>query len=186
MKTSWRLASFFVLAAALIGIPSYGQQPVGKDEQSFPKSPLPGYGVKASSPVAGYTVLDGSGNHWFHQSQLNSKSAELAQSLVKSESQSEKNEIRKELNKVLTEQFDAHLSQQQKELEELEKQIAKLKGLIRKRLESKEAIVERRMEQLVQEAEGLGWAAPSGGATGLFPAAPVAPRMAPPSAFRPK
>jgi len=46
---------------------------------------------------------------------------------------------------------------QQAELEELEKHVADLKALLKKRKDSRETIVERRLEQLIQEAEGLGW-----------------------------
>ena len=45
---------------------------------------------------------------------------------------------------------------------ELEKQVAKLKAVLKRRKDVKENIVERRLEQLVQEADGLGWNAPGG------------------------
>ena len=96
-----------------------------------------------------------------HQT-LQTQAHELAQQYVKSEKEDDKKETRKKLTEVLDKQFDLHLQEQQKELDELEKQVAKLKAVLRKRKDAKENIVERRFEQLVQEADGLGWNAPSG------------------------
>jgi hypothetical protein len=91
---------------------------------------------------------------------LQSESAALAQQYVKADKEDQKKEIRKKLSDLLSQQFDQHSQQQQKELEDLEKQIANLRSVLKRRLDSKSAIVERRLEQLVQEAEGLGWNAP--------------------------
>jgi len=95
------------------------------------------------------------------------QSQELAHQYAKSEKEDEKKETRKKLTEVLDRQFDLHLKEQQNELDELEKQVAKLKAVLRKRKDAKENIVERRLEQLVQEADGLGWNAP-GGRSDLF------------------
>jgi hypothetical protein len=81
---------------------------------------------------------------------------------VEAKKEDERREIRKNLMEVLNQQFDVHIKQQQKELDDLEKQISKLKDVVKKRLDAKSTIVERRLEQLVQDAEGLGWNAPGG------------------------
>jgi hypothetical protein len=92
---------------------------------------------------------------------VQSQPAQLAKQYVKAEKDEEKKEIRKKLTEFLTQQFDQHLQQQQRELDDLEKQIASLRAVLKKRLSSKTAIVERRFEQLVEDAEGLGWNTPS-------------------------
>jgi hypothetical protein len=89
------------------------------------------------------------------------KAATLAKQLIKAEKADEKEKLRKELTELLGKQFDAHLQQQQKELEALEKQIADLKAIVKKRQDAKAGIVERRMNQLFDEAQGLGWNVPS-------------------------
>jgi hypothetical protein len=94
--------------------------------------------------------------------QLQSESAQLAHQYVEAKKEDEKREIRKHLTEVLNQQFDLHIKQQQKELDDLEKQIAKLKDVVRKRLDAKSTIIERRLEQVIQDAEGLGWNAPGG------------------------
>ena len=91
---------------------------------------------------------------------LHAESTQLAQQLVKSTKAEEKQELRKKLNDLLTKQFDANVQHQQKELDEVEKQINELRALLKKRQDAKATIVERRIEQLIQEAEGLGWTAP--------------------------
>jgi uncharacterized protein HemX len=86
--------------------------------------------------------------------------AQLAKDYVKAEKEDAKKEIRKKLTESLAKQFDQHLQQQQKELDDLEKQIATLKDVVKKRQAAKNEIVERRLEQLIRDAEGLGWNAP--------------------------
>lgn len=87
--------------------------------------------------------------------------AQLAKQYVEAMKEEEKREIRKRLAEMLSQQFDGHVKQQQKELEELEKQIASLKKVLQRRLDAKSTIVERRLEQLIHDAEGLGWNAPT-------------------------
>lgn len=92
---------------------------------------------------------------------VQSQTAGLAQQYVKAEKDDEKKELRKKLTDVLGQQFNAQVQRQQKDLEDLEKQIASLRAVLKKRQDAKSTIVERRVEQLIQEAEGLGWTAPS-------------------------
>ena len=86
--------------------------------------------------------------------------AHLAKQYVDSKKEDEKRSIRKELTDVLTQQFDQQVQKQQKELDDLEKQIANLRSVLKRRLEAKSTIIERHIEQLIQDAEGLGWNAP--------------------------
>jgi mevalonate kinase len=117
-----------------------------------------------------------------------SQTSELAQQYVKTTKDEDKKEIRKKLVDLLNQQFDQQIQQQEKEMEELEKQIADLKALLKKRQGAKTTIVERRIEQLVQEAEGLGWTAPGaprpayGPMTGGFLSRPTTAPARPPLA----
>jgi hypothetical protein len=121
-----------------------------------------------------------------HQAQLQSKSAQLVQQLMKAEKTEDKADIKKKLTEVLNEQFDLRLKQQEKELADLEKEIASLRAVLKKRQDAKSAIVDRRIEQLVQEAEGLGWTSPGRSQfyfnwsdIGHAPAPPAVPTPAP-------
>lgn len=86
--------------------------------------------------------------------------AVLARNYVKAEKESEKKDIRQKMVDVLNEQFDNQMTEQQKELEELEKQITELRTVLKKRSAAKGTIVDQRVEQLIREADGMGWTAP--------------------------
>jgi DNA-binding transcriptional regulator YbjK len=101
--------------------------------------------------------------------QLQTESAPLARQYVAAEKQEEKKQLRQRLSDTLSQQFDLHVKEQQKELEDLEKQIATLRSVLKKRIDAKATIVERRVEQLIQDAEGLGWNAPSSPRRGYGP-----------------
>jgi hypothetical protein len=120
-------------------------------QQPFP-SPAPG-----PRDLAGIAAYAGhAGMQW----QMHSRGMELARQYTKAEKESEKREIKEKLTELLNQQFDEHMQQQQKELEELEKQIADLRALMKKRTAAKGTIVDRRIEQMIQDADGLGWNAP--------------------------
>jgi hypothetical protein len=126
-----------------------------------------------------------SGTPWWHGTAFtpDQDPAHLAKQYVDSKKEDERREVRKKLTDVLTQQFDQQIQHQQKELEDLEKQIANLRSVLKKRVDAKSAIVERRIEQLLQDAEGLGWNAPgSPGGPGPFGGAyykPYGPMTAP-------
>jgi hypothetical protein len=109
-------------------------------------------------------ISDPGGNYayWPQAAQPNKPQAnQLAQQYVNAKTEDEKKEAQKKLSEMLGKQFDQHVQQQQKELEDLEKQIASLRTLLKKRMDAKTTIVDRRFEQLVQEAQGLGWPGPA-------------------------
>jgi hypothetical protein len=88
------------------------------------------------------------------------QSVQLARQFAKATKEDEKKEIRKKLADVLDNEFEQLAQQQQTEIDDLEKQVANLKAILKKRKDSKVTIVDRRLEQLIQEAEGLGWGTP--------------------------
>jgi Spy/CpxP family protein refolding chaperone len=156
MKALHRLVMGSLLAGAILCVSAVAQQPAV--QESYQPSPYANHGsAKEAIPYKNF------GDNQAEQYVLQSQSLELAQKYVKTEKEDDKKDLRKKLTQLLGEQFDLHLEGQQKELDELEKQVAKLKAVLKKRKDAKENIVERRLEQLVQEADGLGWNAPRGG-----------------------
>jgi TolA-binding protein len=139
-----------------------------------------------ASPAAPQARFGQPGTTYWHAGPVDShqESAQLAKQYVDSKKEDERREIRKKLTDVLTQQFDEQIQQQQQELEDLEKQIANLRALLKKRLDAKSAIVERRIEQLIQDAEGLGWNAPgTPGGAGVQPFGAYYGRPATPGRF---
>jgi uncharacterized protein HemX len=130
-----------------------------------PTPPMPATApTTAGAPIAVYAPQQfGS----FGSSKDQAQATKLAKQYAKAEKEDEKKEIRKKLSELLATQFDQHVKQQQKELEDLEKQIASVRTTLKKRADAKTSIVDRRAEQLILEAEGLGWSVPSTPRAGL-------------------
>jgi hypothetical protein len=89
-----------------------------------------------------------------------------------------KEKLRSQLRDVLDKQFTVHHKRREAELEKLEARVRSLRELLSKRSEQRQPIVDRRLEQLTRDAEGLGWSEPSGGS------APSAGVAAGPNVFR--
>ena len=177
MKSFGAVSVFVLLAAGLIAVtalmprPAAGQSPSKdkadyRNKANYTKRPdnVPVTEPPVAIQYSEFSPYVGRVDQQFYA--FRDESAQLAQKYAKAENDDEKATIRKSLTQVLEKQFDAQLKAQQQELEDLEKQVAKLKKLLSRRKEAKETIVERRLEQLVQEAEGLGWNVPNAPRTG--------------------
>jgi hypothetical protein len=68
-----------------------------------------------------------------------------------------KEKLKAKLGDVLAKQFDARQKRHEAEIAALEAQVKQLKDLVQKRQENRREIISRRFEQLVRDAEGLGW-----------------------------
>ncbi len=149
-----------VLGFALLGVFSWVAVSEGQPPSATPANPTPA--PRSFVPVS--PPAPGGQNYywgWGYYRPSSQESVRLAQQYVKTTKQDEKKKILEKLTEVLNQQFDQHIQQQQKELEELEKQIADLRTLLKKRTDAKTKIVQRRIDQLVQDAEGLGWNSPA-------------------------
>lgn len=69
--------------------------------------------------------------------------------------------LKARLTDLLNKQFEAQEQQRNQEIQRLEEQMKKLRELMRRRSEARQSIVDKRAEQLVREAEGLGWTSPN-------------------------
>ncbi|HVJ80053.1 MAG TPA: hypothetical protein VNC50_03190 [Planctomycetia bacterium] len=144
---------------------------------AFPAAP-PGVAVAAPAGVGAqgnpfYFPADGAVTFFGGQGSagpdLHGKSLQQAKQLTDAKDEAEKAKLRGELAKTLDELFDQQAQHQAKEVADLESQIKKLRSALDKRLANKATIVQRRMEQLLQDADGLGWNAPAGdGRRGMF------------------
>jgi len=135
-------------------------------------------------PTPGTPNLVANGNWTYFGGQpVREDVSQLAAKYAKAEGEDEKSDLRKKLIAVVGQQFDEHMKVQEKELKALEKQVASVKATMRKRSDAKSAIVERRIEQLLYEADGLGW----GGAetNNMFRPYPFYPEYADPTMGRP-
>lgn len=95
---------------------------------------------------------------------LERKSRKLVTELAQSpENDAEaSDQLKAKLRETLDKQFDAQLKLRETEVARIEERVKKLREVINKRSAARKAIVDRRQQQLIDDAEGLGWS-PSGG-----------------------
>jgi hypothetical protein len=90
------------------------------------------------------------------------ESGEIVQRFVESDNAQDRKKITAELRETLAKQFDVQRKRRELELGRIEEQVRKLRDQIKKRDDARETIINRRLDQLVNEVEGLGWASPAG------------------------
>ncbi|QEH31779.1 hypothetical protein OJF2_02440 [Aquisphaera giovannonii] len=97
-------------------------------------------------------------------SQLSAKEASIAQEadslarqLESADSDAKRSDLKAKLSEALGKQFDLRQERHQKEIEALEAQVKKLKDLVDKRKENRSEIISRRLDQVVRDAQGLGF-----------------------------
>jgi hypothetical protein len=155
---------------------TWGQDPFGPARAT---SPTVTTTRVFSSSGDGETVTIGgqdvAPNSWTMLAGNNNKMDENVAKLVKELKSAEganKETVLTKLKSAVGEQFDNRQVGKAKELKALEEQLAKLKEIHAKRSQQRDQIVTERVQQLLREAEGLGWGSDSTDATGLlrFPA----------------
>jgi hypothetical protein len=84
------------------------------------------------------------------------ESEALARQFGKADAE-QKEKLKTKLSETLSKQFDARQKRHEAEIAALEAQVKRLKDLVQKRQDNRREIINRRFEQLVRDAEGLGW-----------------------------
>jgi len=162
MKPFVKSALFASLGVTCLALGSGAQQP--------PPVPTPAPAAPVIYGQSGTTVLqpgtgvytgrlattDGTTTLWMTAGH-DHETMKLAKDLAAAKSDSEKDKIKDKLLDALNKAFDQRQKHQEKEIEALEKQVAKLKEMVSKRQEAKKEIIADRVKQLEREAKGLGW-----------------------------
>jgi hypothetical protein len=81
----------------------------------------------------------------------------LVRQLSEAKSDADREDLKTKMTQALEKQFDQRQRRHEAEIEALEAQVKKLKDLVRARNENRREIVSRRLEQILREAQGLGW-----------------------------
>jgi hypothetical protein len=163
-STHLAIGSWLALAALVVLLPwpAVGQAPAEKDYYSS-------------------QTLDTGGNHslWYNRYGRGGRDPELNKLLVaesnaerevsglvreysRKEDDKERAKIKEKLSAALSKQFEAQQKRREHELAKVEAQVKKLRELMKKRGEERKTIIDRRLDQLMREAEGLGWTPPPG------------------------
>ena len=86
----------------------------------------------------------------------------LVKEYTRKDNEREREAVKLKLADVLGKQFDAQQKRRDAELARLEAQVKKLRDLMKKRGDARQSIVNNRLDQLIRDADGLGWSAPPG------------------------
>jgi hypothetical protein len=146
------------------------QSPTGQTTKDFAPQSGQGYG---SGGTFGYFAPGGKQDEEMAKLLKEEASAEreVNSLLVRyrgTEDEAEKTKLKTSLNAALVKQFDAQQKRREVELVRLEAKLKKVRELMKKRGEERKTIIDKRLDQLVREAEGLGWAPPPGPQTQRF------------------
>ncbi|HWB09313.1 MAG TPA: hypothetical protein VG826_08820 [Pirellulales bacterium] len=128
--------------------------------------------------------------------QLDRQAESLLKQLSEATGGKDRAKLKLSLEETLGQQFDAQQKVRELEVASIEARVKKLRDVINKRNEARRTIIEKRLDQLLSEADGLGWNSPAGAAIGYgqavragffksYPPAAALPRAgqaAPPSA----
>jgi len=92
---------------------------------------------------------------------LAGEASEILAHYSEAETAADRKKIAVELRESLAKQFDVQKQRRELELGRIEEQVRKLRDQLKKRTDARETIIDRRLDQLINEAEGLGWAPPA-------------------------
>jgi hypothetical protein len=86
----------------------------------------------------------------------------LIESYSRAEKDTDRSKIKSELGVALEKEFDLQQKRRKLELDRVEERLKKVRELMQKRTDARQTIIDKRLDQLIREAEGLGWTPPPG------------------------
>ena len=92
---------------------------------------------------------------------LGNESEEMVGRFAETEKAADRKQLAAELRETLAKQFDVQRKRRELELSRIEERVRKLRDQIKKRDDARETIIDRRLDQLINEVEGLGWTPPA-------------------------
>jgi hypothetical protein len=150
-----------VLTLTVLAVSAQTQAPQPGNEQGYAQT-RDKPAMSPDGPGVGYSGRFGAANSvgWkaqTHESELAGETANLVRRLAHANKDADKKELKETLEKVLGKQFDLRQQRHTLEIETLEAEVKRLKQLVQKRQESRSDIIAKKLDQLLQESEGLGW-----------------------------
>jgi hypothetical protein len=94
--------------------------------------------------------------------EIEQQSHELLRKYAETDDAGLKEKAKAQLRDMLTKQFDLQNERRSLELTRIEERLGKLRDQLKRRTDARDQIVDRHLQSLVSEAEGLGWSAPEG------------------------
>lgn len=101
---------------------------------------------------------------------LSTKARKIVAAYAREKDAKQRSVLRSELQKLIGQQFDLRRQQREKEVVRIEARVRRLREILDKRSAARDEIVSHRLDQLIREANGLGWdhSAPSPSAWDSF------------------
>ncbi|HVC98765.1 MAG TPA: hypothetical protein VND64_34190 [Pirellulales bacterium] len=154
--------------------PKAGQAPANARAFFYQAQPGQSPGYTTNQPVtgggAGYVVHATDGAHDEEaaklialDAQMQQKSQALLGQYAEAGDDEQKSKIKEQLAEALEQQFSVQQQLREREVAKIEARVKKLRQTIDKRNGAKRSIIDKRLDQLIREAEGLGWNAPAAG-----------------------
>jgi hypothetical protein len=88
--------------------------------------------------------------------------AALIESYTHTEGDKGRSDIKSKVATALEKEFDLQQKRRDLELSRVEARLKKVRELMKKRSEARQSIIDKRLDQLLREADGLGWTPPPG------------------------
>jgi hypothetical protein len=172
MKTKLVVAAFLAAGLATLSVTAVAQPPVDTRPRHSPDQPSPDVGPRdVLNPMANGDYFRSTGPYSTRpanadpaarklhadESDLARQTDELMRQLAAAKGDSDKEKIKGKLSEALEKQFDVRQQRHALEIAALEAQLKRLQEMVQKRQEGRRDIVAKRLDQLVREAQGLGW-----------------------------
>lgn len=149
--------------------PVAGAPPIAAAQQPAPVG-LPPAASNATPQY--YPAPAGAGNRvWVYESsegklqqagaELSRESEELVSRYSEASEEEQRQKIKAQLAELVAKQFNLQQQIREDEVAQIEARVKKLRALIEKRKAAQQSIIENRLDQLLREAEGLGWTPPA-------------------------
>jgi hypothetical protein len=163
--------------AAVSSTPAAASKPAEHHFEAAGTAGMPADNTPAtrSGPPAGYAGAGMSGmmparmpEVWQAQQNIPYLLAKYAETADEKERAKIKEGLAKELEKL----FDLQQKERESEIADIEARVKRLRDMLDKRTKARQSIISNRLDQLIREAEGLGWVEPAPAgmpASGMMP-----------------
>jgi hypothetical protein len=171
-EVEMRKPLFIVLLIGLLAPIATAQQPQPADQPALPQesnAPYGGYGGEAGLMEGGYGRGGYEGGYGrggygemsrrggYGMSFNPRDTRKLVDQWKASKEPAERDRVEKALRQTLTSEFNARLTAHEREIKELEEKVRQLRARLNLRREKQDEIVDHRLQQLLRDAQGLGW-----------------------------
>src|SRR5262245_15502601 len=140
-----------VSAAWMPSRPASGQAPATRTRTEDAKSANPLLNSLRYPPPEIYGV-------GIAEATAHGKVIELVHAYTQTKGENERGKVKAQLSKALEKEFDLRQKRRGMELDWVDAEVKKAREMLDKRAKERRAIIDQRLEQLVIEADGLGWA----------------------------